>query len=88
VAVNLSRQHNEHVYSMNTTPSTVLGHKVNLIVISRVKILPVDEDLNLRELVHVKSNPAFSFALCYSDGYMNINHMVACASYERRSATP
>jgi hypothetical protein len=36
--------------------------------------VPVDEDLNLGELAHVKSNPAFSFALCYSDGYMNINH--------------
>jgi hypothetical protein len=69
VPVNSSGQHNEHVYSTNTTscrfpPSTVLGHKVNLIVNSRVKILPVDEDLSLGELVHVKSNPAFSFALC------------------------
>jgi hypothetical protein len=52
----------------------VLGHKANLVVISRIKTVLVDEDLNLGELAHVKSNPAFSFALCCSDGYMNINH--------------
>jgi hypothetical protein len=93
VPVNSPVQHAAHVYSRNTTPcrfprSTVLGHKVNLIVISRVKVVLADEDLSLAELVHVKSNPAFSSALCYSDGYININHLVACASYERRSATP
>jgi len=91
--MNSSGQHTAHLYSANTTPSrfprnTVLGGMVNLIVISRVKNLPVNEDLSLGDLAHINSNPAFSFALCYSDGYTYINHFMACASYERRSATP